>query len=49
MVVASAVTSVEKLVKLSQRELHELCEAAEDGIRVGGGFGWLNPPPREVK
>jgi len=48
MVVASAVTSVEKLVKLSQRELHELCEAAEDGIRVGGGFGWLNPPPREV-
>src|SRR5271157_1525139 len=43
-----AATSVEKLVKLSQRELRELCEAAEDGIRVGGGFGWLDPPPREV-
>ena len=31
-----AATSVEKLTKLSKRDLQELCEAAEDGIRAGG-------------
>jgi RimJ/RimL family protein N-acetyltransferase len=43
-----AATSVEKLTKLSKRDLHELCDAAEDGIRAGGGFGWLQPPPRDI-
>ena len=41
-------TSVEKLVKLSRRDLQEICDAAEDGIRAGGGFGWLKPPERPV-
>ena len=41
-------TSIEKLTKLSKLDLQELCEAADDGIRAGGGFGWLNPPPRQV-
>jgi ribosomal protein S18 acetylase RimI-like enzyme len=41
-------TSVEKLVKLSRRDLQEICDAAEDGIRAGGGFGWLKPPERQV-
>ncbi len=41
-------TSVEKLAKLSRRDLQEICDAAEDGIRVGGGFGWLKPPERQV-
>jgi ribosomal protein S18 acetylase RimI-like enzyme len=41
-------TSVEKLVKLSRRDLQEICDAAEDGIRAGGGFGWLKPPERRV-
>jgi ribosomal protein S18 acetylase RimI-like enzyme len=41
-------TSVEKLLKLSRRDLQEICDAAEDGIRVGGGFGWLKPPERPV-
>ncbi len=43
-----ATTSVEKLSRLSRLELQELCEAADDGIRAGGGFGWLSPPPRQV-
>jgi len=43
-----AKTSIEKLTKLSKLDLQELCEAADDGIRAGGGFGWLNPPPRQV-
>jgi ribosomal protein S18 acetylase RimI-like enzyme len=43
-----ATTSVEKLLKLSRRDLQEICDAAEDAIRAGGGFGWLNPPPRQV-
>jgi RimJ/RimL family protein N-acetyltransferase len=43
-----ATISVEKLLKFNARDLQELCEAAEDGIRVGGGFGWLSPPPREL-
>ena len=41
-------TSVEKLVRLSRRDLQEICDAAEDGIRAGGGFGWLKPPERQV-
>ncbi len=43
-----AKTSVEKLMKLSRRDLQEICDAAEDGIRAGGGFGWLKPPERQV-
>jgi ribosomal protein S18 acetylase RimI-like enzyme len=39
-------TAVEKLAKLSRRDLQELCDAADDGIRAGGGFGWLKPPQR---
>jgi ribosomal protein S18 acetylase RimI-like enzyme len=41
-------TAVEKLAKLSRRDLQELCDAADDGIRAGGGFGWLKPPVRQV-
>ncbi|MEA2783101.1 MAG: hypothetical protein QOK29_4645 [Rhodospirillaceae bacterium] len=43
-----ASTTVEKLSAIAKRDLHELCEAAEDGIRAGGGFGWLEPPERKV-
>jgi ribosomal protein S18 acetylase RimI-like enzyme len=41
-------TAVEKLTKLGRRDLQELCDAADDGIRAGGGFGWLKPPVRQV-
>jgi ribosomal protein S18 acetylase RimI-like enzyme len=41
-------TAVEKLTRLSKLDLQELCEAADDGVRGGGGFGWLSPPERRI-
>lgn len=43
-----AKTMVEELRKFSGTDLGDLCDAAEDGIRAGGGFGWLTPPTREL-
>ncbi len=39
---------VERITQFTPRALSELCEAAEDAIKAGGGFGWLKPPPRHV-
>ena len=41
-------TLVERLTAFRNNDLQELCEAAEEGIKGGGGFGWLKPPPRNV-
>lgn len=41
-------TLVERLTAFRNNDLQELCEAAEEGIKAGGGFGWLKPPPRNV-
>ena len=43
-----AQTSVEELTQFRNSDLHDLCDAAEAGIRDGGGFGWLTPPPRPI-
>ena len=40
--------SVDRLTKYSGTDLDDLCEATESAITEGGGFGWLNPPPRQV-
>ncbi|HXV25193.1 MAG TPA: GNAT family N-acetyltransferase [Alphaproteobacteria bacterium] len=40
--------AVARITQFNGRELTELCEAADDAIRAGGGFGWLKPPPRSV-
>ncbi|MEX2297200.1 MAG: GNAT family N-acetyltransferase [Dongiaceae bacterium] len=40
--------AVDEVTALSVRDLDELCEAADDAIRAGGGFGWLTPPERSV-
>ena len=40
--------AVERITQFTGRALTELCEAAEDAIKAGGGFGWLKPPPRHV-
>ena len=37
--------SVETADQLTTRDVHELCDAAEEAILAGGGFGWLSPPP----
>jgi ribosomal protein S18 acetylase RimI-like enzyme len=41
-------TRVEIAVKLTRGDLSDLCQAAEDAIEAGGGFGWLKPPRRDV-
>ena len=40
--------SIETATKLTTSDLQELCDAAEEAILQGGGFGWLSPPPRSV-
>ena len=40
--------AVERVTHFSSRDLTELCEAADDAIKAGGGFGWLKPPPRHI-
>lgn len=41
-------TSVERLTAFRGNDLDEICDAAVEGIKAGGGFGWLKPPPRPV-
>ena len=40
--------SVETVDPLTERDIHELSDAAEAAILAGGGFGWLSPPPKSV-
>ena len=30
--------------RLSKIDLQELCDATEEAILAGGGFGWISPP-----
>lgn len=39
---------VERITQLTDDELDELCNAAEQAVLDGNGFGWLTPPPRHV-
>jgi ribosomal protein S18 acetylase RimI-like enzyme len=41
-------TKVEVVTTLSRGDLSDLCQAADDAIKAGGGFGWLTPPLRNV-
>ena len=41
-------TGVERLTAVAGADLHDLCDAADAAIQDGGGFGWLEPPPRYV-
>jgi ribosomal protein S18 acetylase RimI-like enzyme len=41
-------TKVEILTRFSRGDLADLCQAAEDAIVAGGGFGWVKPPRRDV-
>ena len=38
--------AVERLTALHGNDIHDLCDAAEEAILEGGGFGWVRPPPR---
>ena len=46
--VSGAPISVERVTRYSGTDLDDLCEATENAITEGGGFGWLKPPPRQV-
>lgn len=40
--------TLEMADELNANDLSELCDAAEEAIKAGGGFGWLAPPPRNI-
>lgn len=40
--------AIDKVDALKTADLNDLCDAADDAIRAGGGFGWVEPPPRDV-
>ena len=39
---------VELLSSINNLDLADLCNITEQAIKAGGGFGWLNVPPRVV-
>ena len=41
-------TRVERLSEFRGNDFADLCDAAEAAITAGGGFGWLQPPRRDV-
>ncbi|MBA4099085.1 MAG: GNAT family N-acetyltransferase [Rhodospirillum sp.] len=41
-------TKVEVATAFTRGDLSDLCQAADDAIKAGGGFGWLTPPRRDV-
>lgn len=42
------VLRVEAITSFQPGDLHDICDAAEDAIEAGGGFGWVQPPDRSV-
>jgi len=41
-------TVIERLGEFRGNDLADLCDAAEVAIVAGGGFGWLQPPRRDI-
>ncbi len=39
---------VEPIDEIGEMDLADLCEATDEAILDGNGFGWLTPPPRHV-
>lgn len=44
----SPIAAVEVLEEFRGADLHDLSDAADLAIKEGGGFGWVNPPPRDT-
>ncbi len=42
------VLTVAHVTELSPADLHDLCDATDEAIRAGGGFGWVKLPARDV-
>lgn len=43
----SPVIAIEQVRELSSADMHDLCDATDASINDGGGFGWVDLPPRE--
>ncbi|HYM04318.1 MAG TPA: GNAT family N-acetyltransferase [Stellaceae bacterium] len=41
-------TAVEQLTAFAGTDLNDLCDAADAAIADGGGFGWIEAPPRHI-
>lgn len=41
-------TQIERVTELGDEDLDALCEATEEAIIDGNGFGWLEPPGRQT-
>lgn len=39
---------VEEITNLSEQEMNDLCDATDDAIESGGGFGWIKLPARDI-
>lgn len=42
------VALVEHVTSLSSADLNDLCDATDDAITAGGGFGWVQLPARDI-
>lgn len=45
---ARPVATVEYVTSLSNADLHDLCDATDEAIEAGGGFGWVKLPARDI-
>ncbi len=45
---ATPVTTVEVVTSLSPADMNDLCDATDDAIEAGGGFGWVRLPARDI-
>ena len=47
-VIQPTATSVERVTELDDDQIHALCEATDQAILEGGGFGWVKSPGRQA-
>jgi ribosomal protein S18 acetylase RimI-like enzyme len=40
--------SVELITALTQNDINDLCDATDEAIQAGGGFGWLHLPSQDI-
>ena len=45
---AKPVATVEYVTELSNADLNDLCDATDEAIQAGGGFGWVTLPSRDI-
>lgn len=43
-----AVITIDIVETLTPADLNDLCDATDAAVEAGGGFGWIEPPAREV-